>query len=55
VRNGETIGRLKDAMVTGNLYKLLKDSVIDLTMEQETVDGSAVFPYVGLKDVTITS
>ena len=42
VKNGEIVGRLKDTMITGNLYKLLKDGLIDLTRETETVDGSAV-------------
>ena len=56
VKDGKIAGRLKDAMVSGNLYSLLRDNLIDLSVETERVSssGTCIFPYVALKDVMVT-
>jgi PmbA protein len=60
VENGRTVGRVKDTMVAGNIYRLLRDHVIAVSSDIERVGmlggvGSHKYPYVLLKDVSISS
>jgi len=60
IRNGETVGRVKDAMIAGNIYGLLKDHLVEISREVERVGllggiGSHRFPYLLLKDVSISA
>jgi len=60
VENGKLVGRVKDAMVAGNIYKLFKDHVVALSSDLKQVGllggiGSHVLPYVVLKDVMVSS
>lgn len=53
VRNGEITGRIKDCMISGNIYEMLKGS-LDFSMEIE-VNGSTVLPYILFEKVNFTS
>lgn len=60
VENGRIAGRVKDTMVAGNVYKLLKDNVVAISREVERVGlmgfiGSHKYPYVLLRDVSIST
>lgn len=60
VENGKTVGRVKDTMVSGNVYRLLKDNLVELSSDVERVGlmgfiGSHVYPRVVLSDVSISS
>ncbi len=58
IKDGEILGRVKDAMVAGNLYHLLNDKLIDMSRETERTiaqGGTSIFPYVSIKDVMITA
>jgi len=60
VENGKTVGRVKDTMVSGNVYKLLRDNLLDLSSDTKLtgrlgVFGTHHFPYMLLKDVPIST
>jgi len=60
VENGRIVGRVKDTMVAGNVYKLFKDNIVGLSKEVERVGlmgfiGSHSYPYVLLRDVSIST
>jgi PmbA protein len=60
VENGKIVGRVKDTMIAGNVYKLLKDNLVELSSEVERTGlfgfiGSHRYPYVLLKDVVLST
>ena len=60
VEGGRIQGRVKDTMVAGNIYKLLRDKVVGLSSDVERVGqlgfiGSHRYPYLLLKDVSISA
>jgi len=60
IENGKTTGRVKDTMVSGNIYKLLKDNLLEISSDVELVGrlgffGSHYFPYLLMKDVPIAT
>jgi PmbA protein len=60
VEGGRITGRVKDAMVAGNIHRLLKNSVVALSSDVERVGqlgfvGSHKYPYLLLADVSISA
>lgn len=60
IDDGKLTGRVKDAMVAGNVYRLLKDNVVALSKDVKQVGllggiGSHVLPYVVLRDVMVST
>jgi len=60
IEDGKTTGRVKDAMISGNIYKLFKSNIIALSKDVELTGllggiGTHWYPYVILKDVTIAT
>jgi PmbA protein len=60
VENGEVVGRVKDTMVAGNVYRLLKDNLVELSSDVDRTGlmgfiGSHMYPHVVLRDVSISS
>jgi PmbA protein len=60
VEGGKIAGRVKDTMIAGNIYKLLKDQLVDLSSEVTRVGlmgfiGSHRYPHLLLRDVSISS
>ena len=60
IEDGTTVGRVKDAMVAGNVYELFRDNVVALSLEVERTGilggvGSHWYPYIVLKDVSIAA
>jgi PmbA protein len=60
VEGGKLRGRVKDTMVAGNIYKLLRDNVEAVSSDVERVGqfgfvGSHKYPYVLMKDVSISA
>jgi PmbA protein len=60
IDGGKIVGRVKDTMVSGNVYKLLKSNLVELSSDVERVGlmgfiGSHSYPYVVLRDVSISS
>jgi len=59
VRNGERIGRIKDAMIAGNFFSLFKDQIIGISREQAWggifggVSGSFQVPWIAVDNVEI--
>ena len=52
IENGEIVGRVKDCMITDNLFHLLKEDIV-LSKERET-NGSTLTPYVYFPSVNFT-
>lgn len=53
VENGKITGRLRNTIISGNIYSLLKDKLVDISSETEYMfSGKA--PYMLFKDVDIT-
>ena len=60
VEDGKMVGRVKDTMVAGNVYKLLRDKVVGISSNTERVGqlgfiGSHRYPYVLIRDVSISA
>jgi PmbA protein len=60
VENGKTVGRVKDTMIAGNIYKLLKGNLVELSSDVDRVGlmgfiGSHLYPHLLLKDVSIST
>ncbi len=60
IENGKTVGRVKDAMISGNVYELFRDNVVGLSREVERTGvmggiGSHWYPHVVLRDVSIAA
>ncbi len=60
VEGGKIRGRVKDTMVAGNIYKLLRDNVIAVSSDVERVGqfgfvGSHRYPYLLMRDVSISA
>jgi PmbA protein len=55
VRGGEVVGRVKNTMVAGNVYELLKDHLLALGDRAEQVWGSLFVPAIALDGVGVVS
>ncbi|MCU0724085.1 MAG: TldD/PmbA family protein [Planctomycetes bacterium] len=61
VRNGERVGRVKDAMVAGNFYELFRNRLVAFESDREWTGmfgggvGSFLLPRACLADVDVTS
>jgi PmbA protein len=55
VRNGEVVGRVKNTMIAGNVYELLKDQLIGLSDRPEWVFGILNTPAIAVDGVGVTS
>ena len=55
VRNGEVVGRVKNTMIAGNVYELLKDQLIGLSDRAEWVFGMLNTPAIAVDGVGVAS
>jgi PmbA protein len=57
IEKGKIAGRVKDVMISGNVYDLLRDQVVELSRDQEMVvsRGSFITPAIMFKDVCIAA
>lgn len=53
VRDGEVIGRVKNTMIAGNVYRLLKDRLIELGSEVEWAYGMFKAPAILIDGVSV--
>ncbi|MBN1355792.1 TldD/PmbA family protein [bacterium] len=60
IENGERTGRVKNAMVAGNFFKIFKDQLVDMSAEQQWsgtfggCSGSLLLPYILTDGVDIS-
>ncbi len=54
VEDGEFVGRVKDTMIAGNFYELLKDGTFELSKEVETVGNNSV-PYLYINEMSVVT
>lgn len=55
VKDGEICGRVKDVMVSGNIYECLSESrVLGISRERELVFGSTLCPYLWLDGMSFS-
>ncbi len=58
VTGGKVVGRIKNAMVSGNFYDMFRDNVVAVSRDTERVtEGFAtnVFPYLCTRDVMVST
>ncbi len=55
VRKGEIVGRVKNTMIAGNVYDLLKDKLIALSDRPEWVFGFVHVPAIAVDGVSVAS
>jgi PmbA protein len=55
VRGGEIVGRVKNTMVAGNVYDLLKKRLIALGDEPRWIYGLLQVPAIAIDDVSVVS
>jgi PmbA protein len=53
IKNGELVGRVRNTMIAGNAYELLKNNLETLSSDTMRV-GSMVTPYMLIKDVSVS-
>jgi PmbA protein len=54
-RRGEIVGRVKNTMIAGNVYHLLRDCLIALSDRAEWVHGVLRAPAIVLDGVSVAS
>lgn len=54
IENGEVVGRVKDMMVSGNVFEMLKNKLGEISSDREWVGGSLHLPYLSFLDTTVT-
>lgn len=55
IENGEIVGRVKDTMIAGNAFELLKGGIGEISSETEWVGNSFKCPYVALEGLMVSS
>ncbi len=55
IENGEIVGRVKDTMIAGNAFELLKSGIGEISQETEWVGNGFRCPYVMLEGLTVSS
>jgi PmbA protein len=55
VRKGEVVGRVKNTMIAGNVYELLRDQLIGLSDRADWVLGIAKTPAIAIDGVGVVS
>ncbi len=55
IENGKIVGRVKNCMVSGNIFEMLKNNLTDLSSNYKWVGGSEKLPYATFTDINITS
>jgi len=55
VRGGEIIGRVKDTMLSANVFDLFRAQLVEMSNDREAVWGSIVLPYLLADGVVITA
>jgi len=55
IENGEIVGRVKDTMIAGNAFDLLKSGIGEISKETEWVGNSFKCPYAMLEGLTVIS
>lgn len=55
VRRGEIVGRVKNTMIAGNVYDLLRDKLIALSDQAEWVFGFLHTPAIAVDNVSVAS
>lgn len=53
VRRGEIVGRVKNTMIAGNVYELLKDHLIAIADQPTQVYGWLQVPAIALDGVSV--
>jgi PmbA protein len=53
VRRGEVVGRVKNTMIAGNVYELLRDSLLALSDQPEQVFGMLSTPAIAIDAVSV--
>jgi PmbA protein len=53
MRRGEVVGRVKNTMIAGNVYELLRDNVLALSDEREQVFGAFTTPAIVIDSVSV--
>ena len=54
IENGEIVGRVKDTMISGNVYEVLKD-VEAISTQPESVYGTRVVPWIRTRGVEVAA
>ncbi|MDP2899018.1 MAG: TldD/PmbA family protein [bacterium] len=58
INKGKIVGRIKNAMVSGNFYEIFRDNVVGVSRDTERVASGAttnVFPYLCANDLMIST
>ncbi|MBM4402355.1 MAG: TldD/PmbA family protein [Candidatus Cloacimonetes bacterium] len=55
IENGEIVGRVKDTMIAGNAFDILRNGLLSLSSEREWVGNSFYSPYFLLDGITVAS
>jgi PmbA protein len=55
VRDGKVVGRVKNTMIFGNAYEILKDGLIAIGGEPEWVGGSLFTPPLLVQGVSVVA
>lgn len=53
IENGEIVGRIKNYMVSGNIFEMLKNQLVEISSNSEWYGGSLNFPYLVFKEMNI--
>ena len=52
IENGKIRGRIKNCMIAGNIFEVLKN-ITEISYEQEWIEGAYLFPYFLIENMTV--
>lgn len=55
INNGEIVGRIKNALVSGNVFDMLKVSIEQISRDRQWIGGSAYFPFISFNNITVSA
>lgn len=55
ISNGEIVGRVKDTLITGNIFEMLKDNLLEISSDREWYGGAMNLPFISFDKINIVS
>lgn len=55
VKGGQVVGRIKDCLISGNVFEMLRDNVQEISSDREWYGGSAYLPAITFSNCTIVA
>ncbi len=55
IEDGKLVGRVKDTMISGNIFEMLKDKIDQISQDRILYGGSQLLPHISFLETTVVS